>query len=58
MNYIRDYCKIIIFNILKVRVDSISDNSYVTLKEIIEELYNIFDKYDKLIKCDIELYNS
>ena len=58
MNYIRDHYKIIVFDILKVRIDLISNDSYVILKKIIEELYNIFNEYDKFIKYDIKLYNS
>ena len=57
MNYIRDYYKIIAFDILKIRINPINNDFYVILKEIIKELYNIFEKYNKLIKCDIELYN-
>lgn len=58
MNYIQDYYKIIIFNIFKIRVNLINDDFYIILKEIIKELYNIFEKYDKFIKFNIKLYNS
>ena len=57
MSYIRDYYKIIAFNVFKARANFISEDFYLILKEIIKKLYNIFDKYDKFINCDIELYN-
>ena len=57
MDYIRDYCKTITFDILKARVNPINNDSYVISKEIIKELYNIFKEYDKLIKCNTKLYN-
>ena len=57
INYIRDYCKSIVFDVLKARVDSLSEDLYVTIKEIIAELYKIFDDYNKLEKCDAMLYN-
>ena len=58
INYIRDYYKSIAFNIIKIKVDSLSENFYISFNEIIKELYSIFDDFDKFIKCDIELYNS
>ena len=57
MNYIRDYCKLIIFDMLKIRADSLSEDLYVTIKEIIIELYKIFKDYDKLEKYNAILYN-
>ena len=57
MDYIRDHCKIIAFDILKARADPMSDDPYVTSKEMIEELHSMFGEYDKLIKCDVELHD-
>ena len=57
MNYIRDYYKLIVFDVLKARIDSLSEDLYVTIKEIITELYKIFNNYDKLEKCNAMLYN-
>ena len=57
INYIRDYCKSIAFNVLKVYIDLLSEDLYVTTKEIIIELYKIFNNYDKLEKCNAMLYN-
>ena len=42
---------------LKAYADSLSEDLYVTIKEIIVELYKIFNNYDKLEKCDAILYN-
>ena len=57
INYIRDYHKLIIFDIFKARADLLSEDFYVTAKEIIVKLYKMFDNYDKLEKCDAMLYN-
>ena len=57
INYIRDYYKSIIFDIIKIRVDLLSENLYIIFKEIIKELYSIFDNFNKFIKCDKKLYN-
>ena len=57
MDYIRDHYKAIIFDILKIKVNSINDDFYVILNEMIEELYSMFNEYDKLIKYDIKLHN-
>ena len=57
INYIRDHCKLIIFDILKARADPLSEDLYVTAKKIIAELYRIFNNYDKLEKCDAILYD-
>ena len=57
IDYIRDYYKEIIFNILKVRVDLLSDDPYTSIKEIILKFYSIFGNYDKLAKYNTILYN-
>ena len=57
MDYIRDYCKLIIFDMLKARADSLSEDPYNTTKEMILELHSIFDNYDKLAKNDVLLHN-
>lgn len=57
MNYVRDYCKVIAFDVFKVRVNLISNDFYFTSKEMLEELYSIFGEYDKLIKYNVKLYN-
>ena len=57
IDYIRDYYKLITFDILKVRVDPLSEDPYTTTKEIIQELYSIFSNYNKLAKYSAILYN-
>ena len=57
IDYIRDHYKLIIFDILKARVDPLSEDPYTTTKEIILELYSIFGDYDKLAKCNAILYD-
>ena len=57
MDYIRDHCKAIAFDILKARADPMSDDPYVTSKEMVEELHSMFGEYDKLTKCDVELHD-
>ena len=57
MDYIRDHYKSIIFDIFKVRIKPTSEDSYVTAKKIINNLYNIFNNFDKIIKYDTQLYS-
>ena len=46
MNYIRNYYKVIIFDVIKARIDSNNNNPYLVVSEIIIELYSIFREYD------------
>ncbi|KAF6228033.1 hypothetical protein HO133_007761 [Letharia lupina] len=57
MDYIRDHCKLIVFDVLKARVDLLSEDPYNTTKEMILELHSMFSDYDKLIKNNALLYN-
>lgn len=57
INYIRDHCKSIVFDVLKARVDSLSEDPYNTTKEMILELHSIFNNYDKLAKNNALLHN-
>ena len=57
MDYIRDHCKLIVFDVLKARVDLLSEDLYNITKEMILELYGMFDDYDKLVKNDVLLYD-
>ena len=54
----RDYYKNTTFDIIKTRSNIIYYNFYFTINEIIKKLKNVFKIYDKLIKLNIELYNS
>ena len=57
MKYVRDYYKLIIFDIFKIRVKSINNDFYIIIKKMIAELYNIFNNYNKVVKYNAELYN-
>ena len=57
MDYIRDHYKAIAFNVLKVRIDPLSEDPYTTIKEIILELYSMFGDYNKLAKYSTILYD-
>ena len=57
MDYIRDHCKSIVFDVLKARVDPLSEDLYNTTKEMILELYSMFGDYDKLVKNDALHYD-
>ena len=57
MDYVRNHYKVITFDVFKTRANFINDDLYVILKEMIEELYNMFKKYDKFIKYDIKIYD-
>ena len=58
MNYIRNYYKLIVFDVFKIRAKFINTDFYIIIKKMVAELYNIFGDYDKIVKCDAELYNS
>ena len=57
MDYIRDHCKSIAFDVIKTRADPLSENPYVTSNEMIEELHSIFGDFNKFTKCDAELHD-
>ena len=57
MDYIRDHCKAIAFDVIKARVDPMSEDPYVTAKEMIAELHSMFGEYDQVSKCDAELHS-
>ena len=52
MDYIRDYYKLIAFDVFKIWVKPTNEDFYVIAKEIVNNLYNIFNNFDKIIKCD------
>ena len=57
MDYIRDHCKSIAFDVLKARADPLSEDPYTTAKEMIQELHSMFGDYDKLAKCSAMLHD-
>ena len=58
IDYIRDYYKFIVFNVIKARCSKHNTNSYITSQEILEDLNNIYDEFDFYEKADARLYNS
>lgn len=42
---------------IKVKANPISTNTYITILEIIQDLKNIFSKFDKIAKSDTLLHN-
>ena len=57
INYIRNYYKNIIYKIIKIRANSNNLNFYFIAKKIVEDLNNIFDIFDKIVKSDIKFYD-
>ena len=58
IDYIKNYYKNTIFDIIKIRSNIIYHNFYFTINEIIKKLKNIFEIYNKLIKSNIKFHNS
>lgn len=52
INYIRDYCKDTAFEIIKAKANSIFANSYLTFSQMIQDLENIFNKFNQVVKFD------
>lgn len=57
IDYIRYYCKIIAFEIFKTKTNFISANIYFISSKMIQDMKNIFNKFDKFVKSDALLYN-
>ena len=57
LDYIRDHCKAIAFDVLGARADPLSEDPYITIKEMISELSSMFGDYDKLAKCSATLHD-
>ena len=59
MDYIRDHCKFIAFDVIKARIDPINtEDSYITLIEMIQKLHSHFNNFDKFTLYDTKLYDS
>ena len=56
--YIRDYCKKITYNVIKIKTNLKNLDYYIITDNIIQNLKNIFDNFDKKNKIDIEFQNS
>ena len=58
MNYIRDHCKFIAFDVIKARIDPMNtEDPYTTSTEMIQELHSHFGDFNKFILCDAELHD-
>ena len=56
INYIRDYCKSIAFDVIKARCLD-KTNLYTTSQKILEDLNNMYNEFDTYEKADARLYN-
>ena len=58
MDYIRDHCKAIAFDVIKTRADPMNTTDpYITSTEMIQELHSHFGDFDKYTLCDAELHD-
>lgn len=58
MDYIRDHCKSIAFDVIKARADPVhTENPYTTSREMIEELHGMFGNFYVFVECDAESQN-
>lgn len=57
IDYIRKYYKNTTFEVIKAKANPMSTNIYLTISKIIQNLENIFSKFDKIAKSDLILYN-
>ena len=58
IDYIRDHCKSIAFEVIKARANPDSDNPYNTADETIRDLDSMFGVYDPIAKAESELHDS
>lgn len=58
MNYIWNHHKLIVFDVIKTRANSINiEFFYITFIEIIQKLHNHFDNFDKFTLYNMKFYN-
>lgn len=57
INYLRNHCKKIAFGIIRAKANSTFANSYLIASKIIQDLENIFGKFNKVLKLDAVLYD-
>ena len=57
IDYIKDYCKDTAFEIIKAKANITSANTYLTSSKIIQDLDNIFDEFDKVVKSNAFLHD-
>ena len=57
INYIKNHCKNITFDIIKIRVNINHDILYLIVNKMIMKLNIIFKIYDKIVKLNIKFYD-
>ena len=57
IDYIRDYCKSTIFDVIKTRYSKLVINLYVTPDEVLKDLNNMFGEFDVYETANIRLYD-
>ena len=57
IDYIKEYCKDITFEVIKTKANLTSANTYLTTSEMIQDLENILDEFDKVAELDAFLYD-
>ena len=57
INCVRDYCKFIVFNIIKTRYFKYNENFYIIAQKMIEDLNNIYGEFDFYDIVNIKLHN-
>ena len=57
INYIRDHCKSIAFDIIKTRCLNNTTNPYVTAQKMLEDLDNMYGEFDPYETADARLHD-
>ena len=57
IDYVKDYCKDIVFDVIKTRANMSYSNSYIVAEQMIVKLHFIFGTYNKIIKSDAKLHD-
>lgn len=57
IDYIRDHCKDNTFEVIKAKTNLSYANTSLFVFEMIQDLENIFDEFDKVAKLDAFLYD-
>ena len=57
IDYIRDHCKSVAYDVIKSRADDDSEEPYQTADEMVEELDSMFGTYDKVAKSNAEIFD-
>ena len=57
IDYIRDHCKSVAYDVIKSRADDDALDPYLTAQEMIDELDSMFGTYDKIAKSNAEIFD-